>query len=1047
MRSGTKVRQSPRLHIRDVEEGECSRRTRSMKKKARALSPVKLNFSKRPRSSVKNCEGSGSKSNSDSDFECMNEKGKSEVVVDYKKHTDLEVDARIQRRSRFLKIWDFYYDENNRNFHGKATYWNDYTVPQKIGQKLTGSQFHLFMLTPFSHFMKLVQPKMYSQLIHQALVREIYQRDKGEVWFEFGEKRVRFGLPEFCLISGMNGSGNADVSGYSGKKSVLVAKYFGESRVTRAVIESVYEETSFDNDEEAVRLSVIFLLFNFLLAAAPPRYVDMDLLTYAAIGDLNVFPWGKVCFDQIVRSLSIAVKGSARRLKSGFVVYNIFKERYTKLYKLSGFSYCFQVFLYETIPTLKDRGYCVRKGVSKSRILAWKEIGKSPTNEQLNDFVFGSGEMRVQFMKPSVEESCEMSFLDGFRFLEVSEGVFGVDYNIDAKGKIMCSGSFVSSGDIKRMLDERLKPFEDSISCVKETTELLKKDVREQLQVFEGNIIKQIQDFLRVVCPEKFSNVKNSERDKSSDEVPLENDCLDCLVSGGKCKSCGHLPVNVTHFSELNGIHTCDAVGNGVSGPDVEKLSKVIEFQNEPTLIVKEANSVARDMECRKQSDVGSNLILVGGVRKVREFPSFELLSQESLSDGQHLDSEKRLDIGDEGNAMVENEEQQESSPRSKSHFDDIIFTTQDIVMIDEMEHSVERKDVLDKRAVVRSSVLRSPYTTDFGSAECKELVLYPKDIRKGISAFPDECMKFPDAYEVSLFDEWFKIGFNSRKRVYKFPGSSDNIIPSFSFGDTRVSSKMWFYSLLTPNKWLNNDHINIAFYYLRKLARHSPKVRVKVTTVDSWFHVKITNLYKEYIMKCFHKYVLTGQNDIREYVLGYLMCINTPWAEVDYVLFPINMDKPDHWYLLIFDIRRRLLVLYNTLEPGSAVMKSKLKEVCEPYIFALPVILSSCGFWKSRNDIDRTSSSFTKYGLEGPLELEVAKDVIEQLQCDCGVFTIGYAEHFIFQKMEDMLTRFSVEAYRKKLCVNLYVHATNKAMCGYESDIEHPGRFVGSAS
>ncbi|KAL6536607.1 hypothetical protein OROMI_026188 [Orobanche minor] len=99
--------------------------------------------------------------------------------------------------------------------------------------------------------------------------------------------------------------------------------------------------------------------------------------------------------------------------------------------------------------------------------------------------------------------------------------------------------------------------------------------------------------------------------------------------------------------------------------------------------------------------------------------------------------------------------------------------------------------------------------------------------------------------------------------------------------------------------------------------------------------------------------------------------------------------------------------------------MKSKLKEVCEPYVFALPIILSGCGFLKSRNDIDRTSSSFTKYGLDGPLELEVVKAVPEQVECDCGVFTIGFAEHFIFQKMEDMLTRFSVKAYRKKLCVN----------------------------
>ncbi|KAL6572190.1 hypothetical protein OROMI_013148 [Orobanche minor] len=700
MRLGTKViRQSSRLQNRGVEDGECSRRTRSMKKKGRASSPVRLNFGKRPQSSVNLSETIGSKSNSDSDFDCMYGKGKAEVV---------EVDARIQLSSRFLKIWDFYYDENTRNFHGKATYWNDYTVPEKIVNKLTGPQFQLFI-----------------------------------------EKRVRFGLPEFCLISGMNGLGNSDVSGYSGKESVLVAKYFGESRVTRAFIQSVYEEASFDNDEDAVRVSAIYLLFNFLLAAAPPRYVDMDLLTYAAIGDLNVFPWGKICFDQTVRSLSIAVKGSARRLKSGFIEYNIFKERYTKLYKLCGFPYCFQVFLYETIPTLKDRGFCVLKDVSKFRILGWKEIGKSPTNEQLNDFVFGSGQMRVQLMKPRLEESCEMSFLDVFRFLEVNDGGFGVENNNDPNA----------------------------------------------LQFFEGNIIKQIKDLLRVVCPDKCSDVNNSERDKLCDEVPLENACLDCLVCGGKYKSCDHGPVNVTHSCELNESHTCDAVGKDFSDPNVEKLSKVTESENEPTVIVKEPFSVARDLEGKKQSDVVSNVIsgVVRGSKdqKAREFPSFELLSQESLSDGQHMDCEKSLDIVGEGNADVENEEQ-ESSPNSKSHFDDIIFTTQDIKMIEEMEHSVTKKDVVGKRAAVKSAVLRSPYTTDFGSADCNELVLYPKDIRKGISAFPDECMKFPNVSEVLL--------------VYKFTGSSDNINPPFSSGDIRISSKMWFYSLLTPNKWINDD-------------------------------------------------------------------------------------------------------------------------------------------------------------------------------------------------------------------------------------------------
>ncbi|KAL6524455.1 hypothetical protein OROHE_016126 [Orobanche hederae] len=135
------------------------------------------------------------------------------------------------------------------------------------------------------------------------------------------------------------------------------------------------------------------------------------------------------------------------------------------------------------------------------------------------------------------------------------------------------------------------------------------------------------------------------------------------------------------------------------------------------------------------------------------------------------------------------------------NELDDIVFTTQDIKIIEELEDSLGNHIGRGKRACVKSAALRSPFTTEFGSAECKELVLYHKDVKKGISAFPDECMQWPNKSDVLLFDEWFKIGFNSRNRKYKFPGSNDIINPPFNFGDTSISSKMWFYSLLTPNK------------------------------------------------------------------------------------------------------------------------------------------------------------------------------------------------------------------------------------------------------
>ncbi|KAL6502878.1 hypothetical protein OROHE_024046 [Orobanche hederae] len=201
---------------------------------------------------------------------------------------------------------------------------------------------------------------------------------------------------------------------------------------------------------------------------------------------------------------------------------------------------------------------------------------------------------------------------------------------------------------------------------------------QEQLQVFEGNIVKQIKDLLKGVCPDKCTDVKDGEIDKLSDEVRLEN--------AGKYKSCDHVRVNETHCCELNEIHTCDAVCKG--------LLEVIEFQNEPTLIDKESLSVAGDVEHRNQSDSGSDVFSAVGKgnkdRKAREFPNFELLSQESLFDGHHLDRGKSLDIGGKGIAMVENEAQQESSPRSKSHFEDIIFTIQDMKIIEDLEQNLK---------------------------------------------------------------------------------------------------------------------------------------------------------------------------------------------------------------------------------------------------------------------------------------------------------------------------------------------------------------------
>ncbi|KAL6587823.1 hypothetical protein OROMI_000801 [Orobanche minor] len=91
----------------------------------------------------------------DPDFESPIDRGKDKSFGEMKRHKNPDGEGQVFVRPKFLKKWNFYYDESNRNFHGKATYWNNFDVPQIILNKLSDVQRDLFMKTPFGQFLDL----------------------------------------------------------------------------------------------------------------------------------------------------------------------------------------------------------------------------------------------------------------------------------------------------------------------------------------------------------------------------------------------------------------------------------------------------------------------------------------------------------------------------------------------------------------------------------------------------------------------------------------------------------------------------------------------------------------------------------------------------------------------------------------------------------------------------------------------------------------------------------------------------------------------------
>ncbi|KAL6513773.1 hypothetical protein OROMI_034532 [Orobanche minor] len=119
-----------------------------------------------------------------------------------------------------------------------------------------------------------------------------------------------------------------------------------------------------------------------------------------------------------------------------------------------------------------------------------------------------------------------------------------------------------------------------------------------------------------------------------------------------------------------------------------------------------------------------------------------------------------------------------------------------------------ENNATRSKRNCSKSAICRSPFTTNFGSAECKDIVLFEKKIQKGVSTFADNCLHVHSKEEMKFFDEWFKIGYNWRKKKNKFSELNDVISPASNFGISTIGIKMWFFNLKTPNMWLDNEFI-----------------------------------------------------------------------------------------------------------------------------------------------------------------------------------------------------------------------------------------------
>ncbi|GMN31621.1 hypothetical protein TIFTF001_041616 [Ficus carica] len=104
-----------------------------------------------------------------------------------------------------------------------------------------------------------------------------HSRMGDALWFEIGEDLSIFFINEFCLIIGMKCVGSTHLP--PAVKNRLITRYFLTLRgVSRENLELQMSNANFDNDDDAIKLSLLYMIFCIPLSNANSVKIDPKFL-------------------------------------------------------------------------------------------------------------------------------------------------------------------------------------------------------------------------------------------------------------------------------------------------------------------------------------------------------------------------------------------------------------------------------------------------------------------------------------------------------------------------------------------------------------------------------------------------------------------------------------------------------------------------------------------------------------------------------------------------------------------------------------------------
>lgn len=166
-----------------------------------------------------------------------------------------------------------------------------------------------------------------SRLIHEFILRIVDSGKTNEIWFKLNNHFARFGIQEYCLITGL--PCHEVTAELDSSDDRLRNIYFhGTKRITMVMLFETFHQC--ENMEDKFKLGLVMLVECVLKPVG--RYINYQTLGMVEnLDEFLIYPWGRISYFVLLNSL----QQRAQKLRNN--------QQTDRKYSIHGFPLAFQV--------------------------------------------------------------------------------------------------------------------------------------------------------------------------------------------------------------------------------------------------------------------------------------------------------------------------------------------------------------------------------------------------------------------------------------------------------------------------------------------------------------------------------------------------------------------------------------------------------------------------------------------------------------------------------------------------------------------------------